>query len=266
MAKVTFTIQGPPGAVTLHAFVTAFQHQLTILNSLDAALSGKGTPLLDWYVTDLRLGSLEASIKSGARDDEELPQHNHDQIVAQTYRNGFRVIEGEGRSPAYFDDRDLLAARQTFRLIGREGVTGFAIRTDEAELPTEITARASVNVEQLIKPGERTIGSVEGRLVAISLLGRSPRFTVFDAVTKKGVSCVFGDELLERVRMALGRRVFAHGDLLYNRRHEPKKIVLHDFRLMDDTRPPTSDELLREIDNLTGDLTTKEYLDLMRGN
>lgn len=153
MAKVTFTIEGPPGAVTLHAFVSAFQNQLSILNGVDAALSSRSKGLLDWYVTDLRLGSLEVSLNSGYREDEEIVPLNHDRAVAETYRNGFRVIEGEGRSPAYFADRDLIAARQTFRLIGREGVTGFSVKTDDGGPVVEITPRAAVNVEQLIKPG-----------------------------------------------------------------------------------------------------------------
>lgn len=57
--------------------------------------------MLDWYVTDLRLGSLEVSIKSGYRDDDEVVPANHDRAVVETYRNGFRVIEREGLSPAY---------------------------------------------------------------------------------------------------------------------------------------------------------------------
>ncbi len=266
MAKVTFTIQGPPGAVTLHAFLGAFQNQLTILNDLDAALSRKPNGLLDWFVTDLRLGSLEASIRSAYRDDDELAPMNHDRTVARTYSNGFRVIEGEGRSPEYFADRDLMAARQMFRLVGREGVTGYVVRTDDAEDAVEITPRAAVHVEQLIKPGERTIGAVEGRLVEISIRGADPRVTVYDDVTKKGVSCYFSEQLNDDIKMALGKRVFVHGDLMYNRRGEPHKIRLDTFRVISETARPTSDELLSSIDNLTGDLTAKDYLELVRGN
>jgi len=266
MAKVTFTIEGPPGAVTLHAFVSAFQNQLSILNGIDAALSSNSRGLLDWYVTDLRLGSLEVSIKSGYRDDDEVVPANHDRTVVETYRNGFRVIESEGRSPAYFADRDLIAARQTFRLIGREGVTGFSVRTDSDERPVEITPRAAVNIEQLIKPGERTIGSVEGKLVEISIRGKNPRVTVFDEVTKKGVSCYYNDELTDEIKMAFGKRVFIHGELTYNRKGEPKSIRLQTFRTLKNAKLPTSDDLLKVVDNLTGDLTSKEYLEIVRGS
>jgi hypothetical protein len=267
MAKVEFTIQGPRGAVTLHAFLTAFSNQLAILNDIDAVLSGKPKGLLDWYVTDLRMGSAHGAIQSGYReDDEEIIPPNHDRKVVQVYRNGLRLIEGEGSSPAYYLDRDLIAARQTFRLIGREGVSGYIVSVDDAEPELNITARASVNVEQLIKPGERTLGGVEGRLVAISIAGRNPRFTVIDSVTHKTVACQFSDALMEDVKMALGKRVFAHGDLLYNRKGEPKTIVLEAFRILEDRSTlPTSDDLIREIGG-PSDMSTKEYLDLVRGN
>lgn len=268
MAKVEFTIQGPRGAVTLNAFLTAFANQLEILQDIDAVLSGKPKGLLDWYITDLRMGSAHGTLQSGYReaDQEEVVPHNHDRRVVQVYRNGLRLIEGEGSSPAYYIDRDLVAARQTFRLIGREGVSGYVVNIDDAEPELNITARASVNVEQLIKPGERTIGGVEGRLVGISIAGRTPRFTVIDSVTHKTVACQFKDSSMDEVKMALGKRVFAHGDLLYNRKGEPKRIVLDAFRILEDSSTlPTSDDLIREIGG-PSDMSTKEYLDLVRGN
>lgn len=266
MAKVTFTIEGPPGAVPLHAFLAVFHNQLLILNNLDAALSRQPKGLLDWYVTDLKLGSLEASLQSGFRDDEEPAPPNHARKVGQAYRDGFQVIEGEGFTPAYFDDRDLLAARQTFRMIGRDGISGYRVRLDDPQPPIRLTAQAAVNVEQLIKPGERTIGSVEGRLTEISIAGRSPRFTVFDQVTKKGVGCHFKSAMLDAVKDALGKRVFAHGDLTYNRRGEPKKIVLDTFSVVQGHLPTPADVLRTMGDNLTGDLTTRQYLEMLRGD
>lgn len=268
MAKIEFTIHGPRGAVTLRAFLAALKNQLAILGDLDAVLSGKPKGLLDWYVSDLSLGSVRAAIQSGYRDDEDVhaTPRNHDRTVAQVYRNGLRVIEGEGETPAYYIDRDVVAARETFRLIGREGISGYSVSIDDADAPVEITARSSVNVEQLIRPGERTIGGIEGRLVAISIAGRMPRFTVIDAVTHRAVACQFREALLEDVKAALGKRVFVRGELLYNSKGEPKKISLDCFRVFGD-RPalPTSTDVIRVVGG-PSDMSTKDYLDLVRGN
>jgi hypothetical protein len=266
MAKVEFTIHGPIGAVTWRAFLSALRNQLEILGDLDAVLSGQPKGLLDWYVTDLRMGSVYGAFQSGYRDDEVAIPLNHDRNVARVYRNGLKLIQGEGASPAYYLDRDLIATRQTVRLIGRDGISGYSVDIGDAEPKLEITARASVNVEQLIKPGERTFGGVEGKLVAISIAGREPRFTVIDSITHKTVACQFNDALMEDVKMALGQRVFAHGDLLYNRKGEPKKIVLDAFRILEDSSTlPTSDDLIRQIGG-PSDMSTKEYLDQVRGN
>lgn len=266
MAKVEFTIQGPPGAVTMRALLRAFSNQLSILNDLDSVLSQRPSGLLDWYVVDLRMGSAVAAIQSGYRDDDDVISvpHNHDRKVATVYRNGLRVIEREGLSPAYYTDRDLVAARETYRLIGREGVTGFTVKVDDAEPPLRITSDSSVNVEQLIRPGERTIGGAEGRLVAISIAGRKPRFTIIESATHKTVSCQFESSRIEDVKMALGKRVFVHGDLLYNRRGEPRKIEVETFRVLAEGLP-SADDLIREIGG-PAEMSTKEYLDLVRGN
>ena len=53
MAKVTFTIDGPKGAVTLRAMLLAFQNQLAILNDLDTNITGTGEPVLEWVVSDI---------------------------------------------------------------------------------------------------------------------------------------------------------------------------------------------------------------------
>lgn len=266
MAKVQFTIHGPVGAVTWRAFLSALRNQLEILGDLDAVLSGQPKGLLDWYVTDLRMGSVYGAFQSGYRDDEAVIPLNHDRNVARVYRNGLKLVQGEGESPAYYLDRDLIATRQTVRLIGRDGISGYSVDIGDAEPKLEITARASVNVEQLIKPGERTVGGVEGKLVAISIAGREPRFTVIEAITHKTVACQFGEALMDDVKKALGKRVFAHGNLLYNRNGDPKRIVLDAFRVLEDGATlPTSDDLIRQIGG-PSDMSTKEYLDLVRGN
>jgi hypothetical protein len=266
MARVEFTIRGPRGAVTLRAFLAAFTNQLSILTDIDAVLSGKPKGLLDWYITDLRMGSAYGAFQSGFREEEDaIVPTNHDRRVAEVYRDGLRVIEGEGRSPAYYTDRDLIAARQTFRLIGRDGIIGYSVSINDAEPDLDITARASVNVEQLIRPGESTFGGIEGRLVTISIAGRAPRFTVIDLATHKTVSCIFKDAIMDDVKTALGKRVFACGDLLFNRKGEPRRIAVQSFRTIEDAvKLPTSDDLIRAIGG-PSDVSTKEYLELVRG-
>jgi hypothetical protein len=262
---LTFTIDGPPGTVTLRAMLLAFQNQLSILGDLDAAIAGQSEPALDWYVADLQMNSVSATLESRPTA-EDLPP-GHDRTVIRTYRNGFDVIEREGRSPAYFSEHSLRSAKSTLKLIGREGVTGFHIRADSVAPDTlSLTARAAVNVDQLIRPAHKGLGSVEGRLNMISLAGARPKFEVYDALTKKPVSCRFEPHMLDAVKDALGRRVVVAGVVTYNGKGEPFRIVLDSpIRVLRD-RPqlPTTEDIERHYPTLTGTVSSREYLDTIR--
>ena len=105
-------------------------------------------------------------------------------------------------------------------------MTGFQVSTDDLEPAVSIGPRAAVNIDQLIHPGRKEIGSVEGRLNVISLAGRAPRFVLYETITRKAVSCRFTTERLEEIKAALGRRVLVTGLVTFNRKEEPQKITL----------------------------------------
>ena len=267
MAQITFTINGPRRAVTLRAMLLAFQNQLSILNDLDATLSGSGEPMLEWIVSDINSSaSVTGTIESQPRRDS-VP-FGHDALVERTYHNGWSVIEGGAQTPEYYSDSALRKAKSTFQLIGHEGVTGYEIR--DALQPDELislTPRGAVNVELLIKPGHKAIGSVEGRLSVISLKTRKPKFEIVTSVTKKAVSCTFEDTLLDEVKSALGKRVLVGGLITYNTKGDPLKIAMDSpLRLLRSIdQLPTTREMTGAFRRLTGDLTTAQYLELVRG-
>jgi hypothetical protein len=266
MAKVTFTIYGPKGAVTLRAMLLAFQNQLAILNDLDTNITGTGEPVLEWVVSDITAkNSVTGTLASQPRH-ERIPL-GHDARVARTYYNGWTVIEGEARTPEYYSDRGLRAAKSTLKLIGREGVTGYSVESDlTSDGTVELTARAAVNVDLLIKPGQKAIGSIEGRLSVISLKTKTPRLEIVTSVGKKVVSCQFAASLLDDVKAALGKRVLVSGTIVYNSKGEPQKIAMDPpIRLLHQERLPSTSEMSGAFPDLTGDLTTAQYLELVRG-
>ena len=265
MAKIKFTIEGKPGAVTLSAFLVAVQKQLAILRDVDAALSGKPDGVLQWYVSDLSLGSYAVGAVSRIeRDDVSVPL-NHANNVVRTYRNGLRLIEDKGDSPEYFTDTGIRAARDAFQLIGRQGVSGYRVTATRAK-PIEITARSAVHAEELIKPGRTVYGSVEGKLNVISIQGSKWRFVVFTTLAKKGVSCIFPKDRLAEVTASLGKRMLVSGMLTYNRKGEPQKVNDADWRVLRERSDlPTTEEMFGKVPDLTGDESMDEYLQDIRG-
>lgn len=262
-AKIAFTIEGPKGAISLSAIVAALQDQLKILADVDRGLSGKPTPATQWMVTEANLEN-SFHFEAESRLLRQDVARDHETRVAKTYRNGLYVIEGEGHSPAYYSDFGLLAARNAFRLIGRPdtGITGYKVQAQDGE-PVRIGPRSSINIAQLLLPGKKAIGSVEGRLNVISLAAKRPKMTVYAAITRKGVSCTFENNLLNEVKDALGKNVVVGGTITYNRKGEPQRIMTESFRVLGGN-VPTADDVEQAFESLTGSMTTEEYLKLIR--
>ena len=155
--------------------------------------------------------------------------------------------------------------RQLVRLVGREGTSGFEVT--HLQQTIEISGRASANIDQLIRVQQHSIGSVEGRLETISIHGRRPRFIVYDALTRKAITCKFHTEpWLDKVKDALGHRVNASGEVHYNIKGEPLRVELQGLRILREKHElPTTARLSGSAPHLTGDETTDEYLRRVRG-
>ncbi|MEO8380412.1 MAG: hypothetical protein ABI779_12170 [Acidobacteriota bacterium] len=270
MAKIRFTINGPRGAVTLRAMLQAFQNQLIILNDLDATLAGKGEPLLDWVIYDINANSSVTGILASQPRVDDVPI-GHGARVGRLYHDGWRVIEGEGeaRTPEYYSERALRASKSTLKLIGNGGVTGYHIGDDLApdEPAMPLTPRGAVNLDQLIRPGGKSYGSVEGRLSVISVKQEKPRFDIVTSLSKKTVSCRFDAGLLDDVKSALGRRVIVTGEITYNSKGEPQKIAMDGGirELRDRDKLPSTAEMTGAFPDLIGDMTIAEYMEQIRG-
>jgi hypothetical protein len=109
-------------------------------------------------------------------------------------------------------------------------------------------------------------GSVEGKLETVSVHGK-PRYVVYHGRTGKAVTCkIDGQQRLQGAIDLMGRRVNVAGRIHYNARGEPLRIDDGDIRpLRDDSQLPTTAELTGSDPNLTGKLSTAEYLEIIRG-
>ena len=261
MATLRLRITGEPRNITVRGFLAAIDNWLKILGDLDSAISGEPQGSLDWFVADLSKGSLVVEVESRSR----LEEKNVGPDVADALVTGLQEIEERGASPPYLSESGMLKMRQLVRLIGREGASGFEVR--HLDQSVEVSARASAAIDQLIRVQQHSIGSVEGRLETISIHGRRPKFIVYHALTRKAVTCKFEPERwLERVKDALGHRVNALGEVHYNVKGEPLRIELRELRtLRDEDELPSTSDLGGNEPDLTGEVTTEEYIRSIRG-
>lgn len=158
-------------------------------------------------------------------------------------------------------------ARKVAKLIGREGVAGFAVAafTGRRDAHAEVSAQAAVNLDQLLPVKRHAIGSVEGTIETVSMHGGKPRFIVYHSRTKKAVTCVIDDNLLREAAAMLGNRVSVGGVVYSNARGEPLRIEVHRMRRLRERHElPTTASLTGADPDFTGGLSTEEFLRSIR--
>jgi len=106
------------------------------------------------------------------------------------------------------------------------------------------------------------VGTIEGVLESLNIHNQ-PQFTVYDAVTGRGVRCYFRASALSEVTAAVGRKVAVSGILRRDPEGRPQQIRQVDHFVIIDEPPaePTNDPagVLDWVDDAEG------YLEMIRG-
>jgi hypothetical protein len=106
---------------------------------------------------------------------------------------------------------------------------------------------------------------VEGRLELVSIHVGARRFNVYHAITQKAIRCNLPTEIEDDVVRNLGRRVIVSGTVSYNERGEPISVDVHHFRpLKEENDLPSVADMLGMAPDITGNLTTEEYIRQLR--
>jgi len=271
MSVLRLDIEGDPNRIPYRSFIQVANNSLGILNDLDFAYSRKHGATLDWYVKNLsKNGSLRIEVYSTVKIKKRVHYSDFSSQVADSFVEGFNVLETQGKSPALLTESGMHKAKVLTNLIGNNGLRSVIASVPETHRETEITRKSAVNIEQLIPEASHSIGSVEGMLEVISV-HRSNRFIVYEQRTGKAVTCFYGKlPLLDTITNALGRRVVASGELSRNAKGEPIKLRLSDetqLKIFGSESYPAY-ELLKlggSDPDFTGEMSTGEFIRNIRG-
>lgn len=124
-----------------------------------------------------------------------------------------------------------------------------------------ITQQTAAHIDKMVGAGYTALGSVEGRLEAISLHGRSS-FGVYDFVEGRRINCEFPAEMLERIKDALGSRVLVYGRVRFNESDRPTGVrEIHELRVLrgKDELPQPRD-IVGIAPDITGDVDSVQHL------
>lgn len=245
------------GSVPFHVFVETFRDIELVLQDIEKSLVG-GDARIEWGLdTDPEIrviahvnGVSEATIGTvvstamqavDAARGQNLPWPS---VVATSTRTRVRRII------------------QRLRTIAPVTVT--ATDNEPVLIERESTPSALPTIARPRLHSERS--AVDGHLGVINVHGR-PHFVIFEHGTNRRVTCSLADDLLPLVKDALNSRVVVEGIVRYREDGTPV-AVMDTTSLKIVPQPQRSVEELRgAIPDLTGDMSTAEYLrELRTGN
>jgi len=238
--------------VGLHTFATALDKLANFLRDLEPARpEGK----LRWFVADLGRGSARVSVR--AHGDPRVAA-----IISRRAFDGLRALENAEDLPRAFPLEAVEAASAFLQIVAKDRLRA-VVEADGQE--QELTNRALLTAQGLLRTVVwEDLGSIEGSLETITVHGGN-QFNLWEAVTGRRVECYFRADQLEDVKAALGRRVRVEGRIRYNRRGEFTSIEVRSLEIIprDEDLPPL-DEMAGIAPNITGDLSSEDYVRRLR--
>lgn len=260
MARLDLRIEGPPGAIALTVLARALTNSASILSDLGRAVThtrGKVT----WYVEELRTASADVTLVSEPTSDVDEAGLER---IARAYVNGMRLIQSGESLPAYMSERSLRRVQEIAQPLGQgaEAFSATVLANGHSESVT-VTHEAAANLRILMSPRTRALGSVTGRLEAVTLHQRLPKFYVYDDVGNRPVGCHFPESHLETVTAVLGKHVRVTGVVVRNAKGQAMSVEDPSISEVGEGRPLS--DLLGLDSGFLGKKSLSEYMDEVLG-
>src|SRR4051794_26634668 len=191
LEQLTFEIDGE---VSLERFAQGMTRLQRLVTALTNEVSRGAS--IDWIVEDLRPGSAVTTVRGIAEDPETVER------VVRAYTVVGRALAQHQMVP--YSPAVAKSANQLLELLG-DDVTAIRFETAEDEITID-SREGSSNGRALTG----AYGAIGGRVEVLSRR-RGLRFTLYDALSDRAVSCYLADGQDELMRDVWGRRVTVSG-------------------------------------------------------
>jgi hypothetical protein len=266
MAKLRFEIEGAPSFVAFPTYVTATSKLLQLLRELDKVISGHYPGTLQWYVAHLQSEShLTIDVVSRVKLTRARQVFSdYGSQVAGSLVTGLDNVQNKGISPPHLSEYGLKHMGEMIDVLNRNGASGYRATVMDSGKTVDVSPVAADTIRQLLPIRRSSIGSVSGKLEAISI-HRGGRFVVYQAVNDKAISCKFEESALDRVKALLGRRVVVSGIVHSNIKAEPIRVDVDEIFDLDAELRPDTRELRGAYPGIADGLSPESYIRRLRG-
>lgn len=207
-ATIELTVVGPE--LAWDDFTAAGTSLTGVLREVETSLTSIAQTQVRWVVQTLSKRSPARVVFAGQAIRETMAPSTIEQVVSVS-ANGLRLLQRGVEWPPGFNEPALEQARKLADLIG-ERVS--EIRVRDGSEPVTLTRQVAINVDELIAPRLRSVGTIEGRLEGINIHAREAYATMYDPLDDSAIRCFFARDLLDAVTAAFGSRVAVFGEIL----------------------------------------------------
>ena len=260
--KLDFVLEGKPGTIAVASFVSALQNASGILIGVDTALTRRRQPTVEWYVQDLRIGSLQTTLIAKPRHGKGALEYSRVRAdeIASAVVDGLGEVEGTAIVPDLFSDKSMRHLQRLGSLLKKNGAIGFRVIKPDDQREARVTPRVAQNAKQALMPRYAAQGAVIGRLDVINV-HTAQQFTVYDEIHRRPVRGTFAPELIDVVKDALSKRVLATGIIRRNAANQMVSIDVVEIEILpDDATLPTVAQLVGSDPDFTGGLPSDEWV------
>ncbi|MEW2384503.1 hypothetical protein AB0873_20765 [Micromonospora sp. NPDC047707] len=263
--ELRVTLPGPEGSADARRALAVLDRFLTLLGRLEDATLKRPVSRdhTTWSFTDVRLGSLVTTLAPN-RLASGATSVTIKEIAGTTVMGLATAQHQEGLPPGW----TLQAARagaelaQLLGLLVSDGMILELLENGKPQGPrVMVTRQAAENLAAAVKTRRHSIGSVIGRLDAISLHDRREA-GLWHERTGERIAVTFDPSQMDEIRAALGKRVEIAGRLTRDAEDRPLSVKMRSLEVLQDA--PVTD-LIGLDPNLTGGRDPVDYLREIRG-
>ncbi len=209
-------------------FAAAIQAMVGLVKAVgDTLTEGRGGAVR-WVIQDLRGGSAFLEATPELLDDSISDAQVVEMLTAAG--NGLKLLDTTAERPPHFSDAALREAKRLAEILNEADIGVSTARF--GSIAIQPSKRIAGNVDELISGRQKSIGTIEGRLVTLTTRGDRPIFFVEDRARKLRVQCNFGEEIFDRVVHAFNRRVSVRGTIWSRPDGVPQLIDVAHFELL----------------------------------
>ncbi len=165
-----------------------------------------------WVIQDLKIGSAYAAATAHLLG-ENVAMADVEAAV-RFAGEGTKQLAVSDKRPKHFSDVALQTSRKFIRILA-ENDSGKA-QAKFGQITVKPSPKVAENVATMLRPDQRSIASVDGFLVVVSVGQRGYEIAVNDRLRNRRIRCQIPDDLLSKAMAAFEKRVIVRG-LMWSR-------------------------------------------------